>query len=183
METLLDVMREARRLAEGDDRLLAEVDAHIADLRAGRGDARAMEVLFLPTAHDDALLSLADRFDVAACAHRGHAVHCCRVCGKPAGTLVVEGNELRRERVTSVLTQRVTAAVRAALGDAAVLYDRDSRRSSVPPARRLTAGNTGVPTTSSRTGYTIRSVAHARSVTTGCWKIRLRRQQMTMSSA
>ena len=125
METLLDVMLDARRLAEDDDALCAEVDAHIAELRAGRGDARAMEVLFLPTAHDDALLSLADRFDVAACAHRGHAVHCCRVCGRPAGTLVVEGNELRRESFTSILTQRVTPAVRAALGDAAALFALD----------------------------------------------------------
>jgi hypothetical protein len=36
METLLDVMLEARRLAEGDDALCAEVDAHIAELRRAR---------------------------------------------------------------------------------------------------------------------------------------------------
>ncbi len=125
MDTLLDVMLEARRLAEGDDALLAEVDAHIAELRAGRGDARAMEVLFLPTAHDDALLSLADRFDVAGCAHIGKAVHRCRVCSKPAGTLVVEGNELRRESFTSTLTQPVSASVRAVIGDAHALYGLD----------------------------------------------------------
>jgi hypothetical protein len=58
-------------------------------------------VLFLPTAHDNALLSLADRFDVAACAHTGKAVHYCRECSQPAGTLVVEGNKLRRESFTS----------------------------------------------------------------------------------
>ena len=147
MDTLLDVMRDARRLAEGDDGLLAEVDAHIAELRAGRGDARAMEVLFLATAHDDALLSLADRFDVAACAHTGKAVHHCTVCSKPAGTLVVEGNELRRESFTSTLTQPATAGVRAATrrrrgtartrpGARAVLTAR--------AAARVTAASTGV---------------------------------------
>ena len=125
MDTLLDVMLDARRLAEGDDALLAEVDAHIAELRAGRGNAGAMEVLFLPTAHDDALLSLADRFDVAACAHTGRAVHYCAVCSKPAGTLVVEGNKLRRESSTSTLTQPATAGVRAAIGTASALYALD----------------------------------------------------------
>ena len=125
MDTLLDVMLDARRLAKGDDALLAEVDAHIAELRAGRGDAGAMEVLFLPTAHDDALLSLADRFDVAACAHTGRAVHYCKVCAKPAGTLVVEGNELRRESFTSTRKRPATAGVRAVIGDASTLYALD----------------------------------------------------------
>ena len=50
MDSLLDVMREARRLAESDELLLAEIDGHIAALLAGRGNRVAMQVLFLPTA-------------------------------------------------------------------------------------------------------------------------------------
>jgi hypothetical protein len=75
--------------------------------------------------HDDALLSLADRFDVATCAHVGKAVHRCRLCSKPAGTLVVEGNKLRRESFTGTLTQPLTDSVRAAIGDAQALYGLD----------------------------------------------------------
>ena len=62
---------------------------------------------------------------VAACAHTGKAVHYCSVCSKPAGTLVVEGNELRRENFMSTLTQPVTTGVRAVIGDASALYALD----------------------------------------------------------
>ena len=188
MDDLLDVMREARRLAASDELLLYEIDGHIRALLKGGGNRVGMTVLFLPTGPlqelsldegwGDEFCALADRFDVAVRAYG----HYCAVCSKLAGTLVVEGNELRRESFTSTLTQPIAASARAALGDAgdSTRSTPNSRRSTARPAMRLTAATTGAPTTSSRMGYTIRSVAHVRSVMTGCWKIRLLEQQMAV---
>jgi hypothetical protein len=147
VETLLDVMLEARRLVAlpGNDfswsswvdaeHALTEIDPHIARLRDGGGSAGAMAILFLPTGPlqelslssgwGDAFVALADRFEIAACAHTGAATYHCAVCGRQAGRLVVEGEELRRESFTSTLTQPVTPAVRAALGSAERLHALD----------------------------------------------------------
>ena len=124
-------MREARRLAASAELLRYEIDGHIRALLAGGGNRVGMNVLFLPTGPlqelsldegwGDEFCALAERFDVAVRAYGYY----CSVCSKLAGTLVVEGNELRRESFTSTLTQPVTADVRAALGDAAGLYALD----------------------------------------------------------
>ena len=144
MDDLLDVMREARRLAASDELLRYEIDGHIRALLKGGGNRVGMNVLFLPTGPlqelsldegwGDEFCALADRFDVAVRAYG----HYCAVCSKLAGTLVVEGNELRRESFTSTLTQPVTASVRAVIGDAHALYGLDSGACAVllPPLLR-----------------------------------------------
>ena len=80
-----------------------------------------LEELSLTEGWGDEFCALADRFDVAVRAY----TYYCTVCSKPAGTLVVEGNELRRESFTGTLTQPVTAGVRAVIGDVAALYALD----------------------------------------------------------
>jgi hypothetical protein len=132
MESLLEVMLEARRLVAGDDDdLLREIDAHIAALRGGRGNPAAIEILFLPTGPlqelslsggwGDEFCALADRFDALP----RTALHVCAICGATAATLTVEGDELRRVSFTSALTQRATDTVRRALADAAALHRLD----------------------------------------------------------
>ena len=113
MDDLLDVMRAERRLAASDELLRYEIDGHIRALLAGGGNRVGMNVLFLPTGPlqelsldegwGDEFCALADRFGLAVRAYG----HYCAVCSKLAGTLVVEGNELRRESFTSTLTQPV----------------------------------------------------------------------------
>jgi hypothetical protein len=87
VDELIDVLLEARRLVAlpGNDftwssfldqeSALAELDAHIARVRAGGADTGGMAVLFLPTGPmqevslssgwGDAFVALADRFDRA----------------------------------------------------------------------------------------------------------------------
>ena len=147
MDDLLTVMFEARRLIAlpGNDftwssfidqeAALEEIDGFISELEDGTADPYWIGMLFLPTGPiqevslssgwGDAFVALADRFDLAAAAHAGQAKHLCAVCGKAAGTLACADGELRRVSFTSVLTQRETPAVRAALGSARALYELD----------------------------------------------------------
>ena len=147
MDDLLAVMLEARRLIalpENDftwssfidqEAALEEIDGFIVALEAGTGSAYGIGVLFLPTGPiqevslssgwGDEFVALADRFDLAAAAHSGKAKHLCGRCGKEAGTLTCADGELRRVSFTSVLTQRETPAVRAAIGSARALYELD----------------------------------------------------------
>ncbi|WP_028063275.1 AN1-type zinc finger domain-containing protein [Solirubrobacter soli] len=154
MDSLLDVMLEARRLtAPWDDDLRDELDGHIAELRAGRGDTRSMNILFLPTGPlqelsldsgwGDEFVALADRFDLARCVHDGRAVHLCELCGAQAAKLTCAAGELRRETFTGVLTQRETPAVRAAIADAAALYALDPELAPFhcPECRRTYCGD------------------------------------------
>ena len=92
-------------------------------------------MLFLPTGPiqevslssgwGDAFVALADRFDRPRPRTQAGRSICCAVCGKEAGTLACADGELRRVSFTSVLTQRETPAVRAALGSARALYELD----------------------------------------------------------
>ena len=147
MDDLLAVMLEARRLIAlpGNDftwssfidqeAALEEIDGFISELEDGTADPYWIGMLFLPTGPiqevslssgwGDAFVALADRFDLAAAAHAGQAKHLCALCGKEAGTLTCADGELRRVSFTSVLTQRETPAVRAALGSARALYELD----------------------------------------------------------
>ena len=147
MDDLLAVMLEARRLIalpENDftwssfidqEAALEEIDGFIDQLEAGTANPYWIGMLFLPTGPiqevslssgwGDAFVALADRFDLAAVAHAGRAKHLCALCGKEAGTLTCADGELRRVSFTSVLTQRETPAVRAALGSARALYELD----------------------------------------------------------
>ena len=147
MDALLAVMLEARRLIalpENDftwssfidqETALEEIDGFIDALEAGTANASWIGMLFLPTGPiqevslssgwGEAFVALADRFDLAAAAHAGRAKHLCARCGKEAGTLTCADGELRRVSFTSVLTQRETPAVRAALGSARALYELD----------------------------------------------------------
>jgi hypothetical protein len=147
VDTLLDVMLETRRLIARPDNdftwssfidqqsALDEIDAFISELREERASPRRMAMLFLPTGPlqevslssgwGDEFVALADRFDRAAAAHSGKAIHFCGVCGKQAGTLTCENGKLRRVSSTSVLTQRETPQVRAAIGNAAALFALD----------------------------------------------------------
>jgi hypothetical protein len=52
-------------------------------------------------------------------------MHWCAVCGKRAAALTIDGDELRRECFTSVLTQPATPAIRAAIADARALHALD----------------------------------------------------------
>jgi hypothetical protein len=144
MDTLLDVMLEARRLLAqpGNDfswssfidqaAALEEIDAHIERLREG---STSTGVLFLPTGPiqevslssgwGDEFVALAHRYDAAVATLHGHAVHLCAICGQEAGRLKIEGDELRRAAFTSTLTQKATDGVRAAIADAAALYALD----------------------------------------------------------
>jgi hypothetical protein len=144
MDTLLDVMLEARRLLAlgGNDfswssfvdqeSALEEIDAQIERLRAGGTDTGG---LFLPTGPlqevslssgwGDEFVALADRHDAAVATLHGHAVHLCAICGQEAGRLKIEGGELRRSAFTSTLTQPATDGVRAVIADAAALHALD----------------------------------------------------------
>jgi hypothetical protein len=144
MDTLLDVMLEARRLIAlpGNDfswssfldqqAALAEIDATIERLREGD---TSTGVLFLPTGPlqevslssgwGDEFVALANRHDYALATLHGHAVHLCASCGQEAGRLRIEGDELRRTAFTSTLTQKATDGVRAAIADAAALHALD----------------------------------------------------------
>jgi hypothetical protein len=144
VDTLLDVMLEARRLIAlgGNDfswssfidqeAALEVIDAHIESLREGSTNTG---VLFLPTGPiqevsvssgwGDEFVVLAHRYDAAVATLQGHAVHLCAVCGQEAGRLKIEGDELRRTAFTSTLTQKATEGVRAAIADAAALYALD----------------------------------------------------------
>ena len=147
MDDLLAVMLEVRRLIarpENDftwssfidqEAALEEIDGFISELEAGTANPYWIGMLFLPTGPlqevaissgwGDEFVALADRFDLAAAAHSGKARHLCGLCGKEAGTLTCADGELRRVSFTSVLTQRETPAVRAALGSARALYELD----------------------------------------------------------
>jgi hypothetical protein len=154
VDSLLDVMLEARRLiAESDDDLVEELDGHIGALRAGDADTRGMTVLFLPTGPlqevslssgwGDEFVALADRFDRACCVHAGRAVHSCELCNQQAAELTCENGELRRETFTGTLTQPETPAVRAAIADAAALYALDPELAPFfcPECRRTYCGD------------------------------------------
>jgi hypothetical protein len=144
VDTLLDVMLEARRLIAlgGNDfswssfidqeAALEVIDAHIESLREGSTNTG---VLFLPTGPiqevsvssgwGDEFVALAHRYDAAVATLQGHAVHLCAVCGQEAGRLKIEGDELRRTAFTSTLTQKATDGVRASIADAAALHALD----------------------------------------------------------
>ena len=114
---------------------LDELDAYIAELRAGSTKTGGMSVLFLPTGPlqevslssgwGDAFVALADRFDAAAASAQGHAVHLCSRCGREAGRLTIEGDTLRRTSFTSTLTQRATPSIREAIASASGLHALD----------------------------------------------------------
>ena len=147
MDSLLDVMLEARRLVALPDNdftwssfidqeaALDEIDGCIANLRAGDTTTGGMAILFVPTGPlqelalssgwGDEFCALADRFDLAACAAAGKAIHLCGVCGKEAGRLTFEDGQLRRETFTGTLTQPETEAVRGVIGHASALYALD----------------------------------------------------------
>jgi hypothetical protein len=144
MDTLLDVLLEARRLLAlpgndfswssfvDQDLALEEIDATIERLREGDTNTG---VLFLPTGPlqevslssgwGDEFVALANRYDAAVATLHGHAVHLCASCGEEAGRLRIEGGELRRTAFTSTLTQKATDGVRAAIADAAALHALD----------------------------------------------------------
>lgn len=147
MDTLLDVMLEARRLIALPDNdfswssfidqeaALEEIDGFIESLRAGNTKTGAMAVLFLPTGPiqevslsggwGDEFVALANRYDAAVATLQGHAVHLCAICWQEAGRLKIEGVQLRRTSFTSTLTQAATDDVRAAIASAAALYALD----------------------------------------------------------
>jgi hypothetical protein len=147
VDTLLDVMLEARRLVALPDNdfswssfidqetALEELDDCIAHLREGDEWAAGMTVLFLPTGPlqevslssgwGDEFIALATRFDAAMATARGHAVHLCSVCHQEAGRLRVEHGTLHRSSFTSTLTQAATAPIREAIASAAALYALD----------------------------------------------------------
>jgi hypothetical protein len=147
VDHLIDVLVEARRLIAlpGNDfswssfldqeSALAEIDAHIASLRAGSTDTGGASLLFLPTGPiqevslssgwGDEFVALADRFDRACCVVVGKAIHYCSLCEKEAARLSCAGGEFRRETFTGTLTQPETEAVRFAIADAAVLFALD----------------------------------------------------------
>jgi hypothetical protein len=147
VDTLLDVMLEARRLIALPDNdfswssfidqeaALDEIDASIESLRAGDTKTGGTGVLFLPTGPiqevslssgwGDEFVALANRYDAAVATAQGHAVHRCAICRREAGRLKIEGEELRRTSFTSTLTQAATDAVRETIASAAALHALD----------------------------------------------------------
>jgi hypothetical protein len=164
VNALLEVMLEARRLTAlpvndfswssfiDRDAALFEIDAHIANLRAGETNAGVMSILFLPTGPlqelalssgwGDEFGALADRFDAASAAAAGIAIHRCGVCGNEAGRLTIVEGELRRVTFTGTLTQPATHAVRDALGHARALHALDFELAPFycPPCDRVYCG-------------------------------------------
>jgi hypothetical protein len=55
----------------------------------------------------------------------GRAIHSCSRCDRVAATLTCADGDLRRETFTGTLTQKETAAVRAAIAQASALYALD----------------------------------------------------------
>ena len=143
----MDVMLEVRRLVALPDNdfswssfgdqytALRELDTHIERLREGSTKTGGMSLLFAPTGPiqelavssgwGDEFVELAYRYEIGCAVLHGDAVHFCSVCGREAGRLQVEGDELRRSSFTSTLTQAATDDVRAAIADAAALYTLD----------------------------------------------------------
>jgi hypothetical protein len=70
-------------------------------------------------------------------------VHLCELCGQEAAKLTCADGELRRETFTGTLTQPETAAVRAAIADAAALYALDLELAPFycPECRRTYCGD------------------------------------------